>query len=463
MPWSDEFISGSVQKAWLLKEYKAHRENMLLDQERARLPESQEDAVRYAEAKKYVEEVRGKIAALQKEMYALPEVIAYDSHIRYSTGISSYQYQMAAEAAKRPYLIRIRSYRELPEYVRSCGIVDNYGAIARAAGTVEAPKSSGWSFVMKCPTDTCDGFVSKSWSCGLCKVKVCKECREQICESQLAISDCSTSLAIAHHPDRLGDQGGVATRKPGREQICGESHTCNEATVLNVKALVQEAKPCPKCASMISKVDGCDQMWCTQCHVAFSWRTGHVETVVHNPHFYEWKRRNGGLAASGPVGACLDPITMLENIGGSKWGYDCRSTERKLCEFARKVIEVHATLRNPYQREVQDAQIDSEERRRVLRVRRLLKELDDTNWKTFLQRDEKARNKTRQLADIYDMFVQTSCDLLRPLHGSIKRTTPTEKDTLLQQLQELTKYANEQLGLVRTRFNSKVVDIDCTV
>ena len=33
-------------------------------------------------------------------------------------------------------------------------------------------------------------------------------------------------------------------------------------------------------------------MWCTQCHTAFSWKSGQIQTRVHNPHYYEWLREN---------------------------------------------------------------------------------------------------------------------------------------------------------------------------
>ena len=34
----------------------------------------------------------------------------------------------------------------------------------------------------------------------------------------------------------------------------------------------------------------------SQCHTTFDWNTGEIETgVVHNPHYYEFHRRNGTL------------------------------------------------------------------------------------------------------------------------------------------------------------------------
>ena len=42
-------------------------------------------------------------------------------------------------------------------------------------------------------------------------------------------------------------------------------------------------------------VRNCDQMFCIQCHTAFSWKTGLIESgIVHNPHYFE-ALRNGKI------------------------------------------------------------------------------------------------------------------------------------------------------------------------
>lgn len=112
--------------------------------------------------------------------------------------------------------------------------------------------------VMSCPVGDCKGFVTQSQHCcGLCDAIVCRMCREV---------------------DRDG-------------------HVCDEDTVATVGLMKTDTKPCPGCASMIFKIDGCDQMWCVGCRATFSWRTGElVDTSrhrIHNPHFFEMLRQKG--------------------------------------------------------------------------------------------------------------------------------------------------------------------------
>ena len=115
-------------------------------------------------------------------------------------------------------------------------------------------------FVKKCPADGCEGFLSSAWKCQVCKLWVCPHCEQE----------------------------------KGYEKDA--EHTCDPNILASAQAIKKETKSCPKCAVPIFKISGCDQMWCTACQVAFSWRTGRiVNGVIHNPHFYEFQRTNGNV------------------------------------------------------------------------------------------------------------------------------------------------------------------------
>ena len=74
------------------------------------------------------------------------------------------------------------------------------------------------------------------------------------------------------------------------------AHVCNPDALATARLIATDTKPCPKCGELITKVDGCDQMFCVMCHTPFCWRTGQVIThgAVHNPHYYEWQRQMNG-------------------------------------------------------------------------------------------------------------------------------------------------------------------------
>ena len=143
-------------------------------------------------------------------------------------------------------------------------------------------KKKRQEFVHPCSDEKCNGFMSSQWKCGICKKFACPHCREII---------------------------GMRKDDP---------HICNEDTVKTVSAIKSDTKPCPKCHSPIFKISGCDQMWCTQCEVAFSWKTGDIQRGnIHNPHFYEARRRLGiNTRNPGDVvcGGLIDPYQFRRSL-----------------------------------------------------------------------------------------------------------------------------------------------------
>jgi hypothetical protein len=158
---------------------------------------------------------------------------------------------------------------------------------ASAGGGVPPDK-----LVQRCPAAGCLGFVtSATMKCGLCSVALCKKCRN--------VLDVGPDTAPA-------------------------THVCSSEDVATVAMLRADTKPCPKCAAPIYKIDGCDQMWCTACHVAFSWKTGtEVTTAIHNPHYYAYMRAtHGGVVPpqAGPLPRCnhlTNPAVIAYAFGPS--------------------------------------------------------------------------------------------------------------------------------------------------
>jgi hypothetical protein len=458
-PWSDDFLALHLPKTWLLKEFKVHRERILYDQEIARLPETQEDAGRYRAAKHAVQiyheamntpEMIAKKQQVEdlKQRYRTARDAAWDTYTRtLERSASDYNKYIATCApVKEEYRKALRTYsaselktKRLYDYKTNKHYVDNYGKVntvgvggavgGAGAGTAAAAAAADenrtrWTFTMRCPTTTgCEGFVGLNWKCGMCETKVCKECRE----------------------------------------VLDAEHACNPDTVASVKALTKEAKPCPKCATMISKIDGCDQMWCTCCKTAFSWCTGQIETaIVHNPHYFEYLRRTqqtAAVAVAAPAAlddhVCLTREEVLQHANQQfaiyRYGEVLSVLHVSLSHWIQVLGHVMMAHLRHIQRDIDNEERNNEKEKHKLRVMRLVKEIDDAGWRVRLQRYEKAHKKARCIRDVYDMFVTAGCDLLRQamLAGA-------DLEQILTQFQTLGDYTNEQLTAIGKRFNSSI-------
>ena len=138
--------------------------------------------------------------------------------------------------------------------------------IFRIRNGEDAEKEERKKFIMPCPGDNCKGYLSSQYKCEICKLFTCPDCFEIIGYTK------------------------------------EDAHVCNEDNIKSAELIKKETKGCPKCGVRIFKISGCDQMWCTECKVAFSWNTGKmvVDVNIHNPHYYEYMKNNNSVVPRNP-------------------------------------------------------------------------------------------------------------------------------------------------------------------
>jgi hypothetical protein len=272
--------------------------------------------------------------------------------------------------------------------------------------------------VKACPKTGCNAFLNEEFVCGVCETDVCKKC----------------------HEIKIGD------------------HVCDEATIESIKAVHSEARPCPTCGTLISKIDGCDQM----CKTTFSWRTGLVERgITHNPHYYEWMRRNGGLPRApgdipGNPGGCNGFPSLSDLLTANpKIAAAVRNARKQtggiatllddpeyisyhiVTQYHQCLQHINAIHRQPILRP------DNFE----LRVKFLLNEIDESAFKVKLQRIDKAYHKSVAKKHIYDMTYGAAGDILR---NTMAGTSFVETNV---QIDALFAYSNEALSRIEKAYS----------
>jgi hypothetical protein len=191
----------------------------------------------------------------------------------------------------------------------------------------------------------------------------------------------------------------------------------------------------------------CDQMWCTQCQTAFSWRTGRIETVIHNPHYYEWMRRNGTLERNPndiPCGRELNhqtSITIRNYMNDiiqkdSDNSVKLKQLQQTMMEIVRRVTHIRysALLRYNY---------NSDEVTQNLRIKYMRNFIDEEKFKIDLQKENKKSNKYREIYEVLQLLINTLTDIIFRFISEIKK--PDWKFNLdnLNEVDEIIKYADE--------------------
>ena len=278
-------------------------------------------------------------------------------------------------------------------------------------GQVLEEKKEASQFIRKCPADGCEGFLSSAWKCGVCSIWACPHC------------------FAAKGFDKNAE------------------HTCNPDDVASAELIKKETKPCPACGTRIFKISGCDQMWCTACHIAFSWRTGmRVNGVIHNPHFYAFQREGGAAVIRNPGAQICGGLptyyqirdrkralyhnqvfrkwvnNALHSIAqGNEWKRYTYPNQSILAGLENNIQNIHRganhfqyTILDRYRQHCQQAQDNKE-----LRIKFICGEIKEDQIKTQLLKRDTQYNKRQALLNVYELMGAVYTESVIDIHNSM--------------------------------------------
>jgi len=370
--YNDTTLGEICTKTYLNQTYFKHRQEVLINRERANLPALQETALREQRRRKKDAMIhtinaeitgfkarRGEVMRLYNQLYG-----EYYGHGLQTPDRMTRLNQLLDESNE--LLERIREKKDLIYAIRwpPRGRED-------AVNDEEKKEEEKKKFVRRCTRDGCQGFLSTAWKCGLCEWYSCAHC-----------------FVV-------------------KGQTHDVPHECKKEDLETAELIKKDCKPCPKCGEFIQKSSGCDQMFCISCQTPFSWTSGKIVTSgpIHNPHYYEWMKRTGGAMPRNPADV---------PCGGFPGAWE-------LVRFPRGVRREHANPFYEFHRICQELQDISTRNFRThfdntsftdINIKFLLGELEEKKWGQQLAIAEKKKKRDGEVQEIMGAFRMAAVELV---------------------------------------------------
>jgi len=425
--WNRENMEANFTKKFYTTEYKAHRENIIFERQLSLLPETQP----------YVEISRKKVELNNENDLLKKEMKDYIKKSRTHSIQNTYQFTPDELIAWHKMQCKFRKKIECLKIS-----IETNNTIIRLVIGRDTVKAERRQFVRHCPSNDCKGFLSTQWKCGLCDAKVCSKCHEIKSETEIE----------------------------------NDNHECKPENVASAELLAKECRACPKsgCGAMIFKVSGCDQMWCSQCHTAFSWKTGQIETGnIHNPHYYEFQRQNnGGIVPRAPgdnlCGGLPEYYTLsahlctILNLSVREVYVKANDTPElvTLKLLYNKISTIHRMHGHIEHVELPRYRPNNQiENHRDLRINYMLNIITKEHFKTELYKREKDTNKKNEIT----MVLQTYQNIIMESIIEIMNIrTIAELTELYERMDKLRIYINECLLKISNRYGNVTPQITST-
>lgn len=299
-------------------------------------------------------------------------------------------------------------------------------------GTDDKKEEAAATFIMPCPADDCRGYLSSAYKCGLCELYTCSKCFE-----------------ITGH-----------TRN-------NDLHICKEENVQSADLIRKDTKPCPSCGTRIHKIEGCDQMFCTNCKKPWSWNSGKIDSTgrIHNPHYYQWQRE---LAEKQGTTMAREPGDVV--CGGLCDYYVMRSRIFSRChlideEMRLQIGSIHRFVGHITNVDLVDirAKVQRLSNYEDLRIEYINKEITKEKLAINIYRNDNSRKKYTEYLHVYELLSAVGTDMFRDLTTINENTGERFHREVVQRIKEYTElrdYCNELFANISRTYSQMVPQID---
>jgi hypothetical protein len=416
--WQEDFLREKFTATWLDKVYIDVEWSRLWEREKSLLPLTQ----RVIAKENLEREYQKHSNRIWHEVHTLHRILEHFVRPHHNDNLVN-----AYDHWKQWLAIKDKSLETMP----FLSTLDEEDKSLIADMTSKKSNISRSAFVKPCPAPNCRGMLSTQWKCGICSTKVCNKC-----------------LAIK----RLGKE----------EEKKEDVHECKEEDLETAKLIQSETKNCPKCGVCIFKIQGCDQMWCTNCNTPFDWKSGQIiNGNIHNPHYFEWLQREQGGEITNNRGlqGCQEDTfrhSLLTSIVYfTHWpaALTCLSFMRASNHIADNYI-IDLRMRNAVANNIEELNSD-------LRYQYLKQQLSQDQFRVTSMKRWKKFKMVRAVRQVVEMMRTVGSSILNSIPDNflkrenrgnmeVKECLDSKKNEVI----ELMKYYNKHMVQVYERYKS---------
>jgi hypothetical protein len=181
-------------------------------------------------------------------------------------------------------------------------------------------------------------------------------------------------------------------------------------------------------------VRNCSQMFCISCQTPFDWETGKIVTkgAIHNPHYYEWMARNGGLPRNPQDIPCggypnawdlyrVQPRSLTVRQG-PQWTH--------FVDFHRICMDIQDLGARSYRSHMDQGAVQE------LHVQFLLGDMTEEQWGRRLAQLEKKRKRDSEIQEVFAAFHMVAVDMVARVTRHEEHQTSEDWRMRLRQWEE---------------------------